>query len=44
MTDDTPIVPQDYIGHGADMRKHYTRVRLPTRAHVTVELPKRKSQ
>lgn len=31
-------------GHGADMRKHYTRVRLPTRAHVTVELPKRKAQ
>lgn len=30
-------------GHTEAMRKHYTRVRLPTRARVTVELPKRKT-
>lgn len=28
-------------GHTEAMRRHYTRVRLPTRANVTVELPKR---
>lgn len=44
ITDESLLGNQDNKGgHTEAMRKHYTRVRLPTRAHVTVELPKRKA-
>lgn len=44
ITDESLLGNQDNKGgHTEAMRKHYTRVRLPTRARVTVELPKRKT-